>query len=77
MKRPLPMSRAQRDLHVAKGHVNYYPGCEFRVRTRGRPDPHRRSDLGDEMLGDGDEEEPDSNVPKDMPTVSFDFCFLS
>ena len=26
IRRPLPMSRAQRDLHIAEGHVNYHPG---------------------------------------------------
>ena len=28
--------------------MNYNPGCEFCVRTRGKADPHRRADQGDE-----------------------------
>ena len=71
IRRPLPMSRAERERHVAKGHVNYNSACDFRVRTRGRADPHRR--VGREQDADDSEQE----VPADVPTVSFAFCFLS
>ena len=77
IRRPLPMSRAQRDLHIAEGHVNYHPGCEFCARTRGRPEAHRRKDQDEEVLDEDEGEASEDEIPKDVPTVSFDFCFLA
>ena len=76
IKRPIPMTKAQRERHIAEGHVNYHPGCEFCARTRGRPEAHRRK-KPDSAAEEEEEEESEQVVPADVPTVSFDFCFLS
>ena len=75
IKRPVSMTRAERDQHVAEGHVNYHPGCEFCTRARGRPEQHKRANregVQEETVATEEEE-----MPLDVPTVSFDFCFLS
>ena len=66
--KPLQMTRAQRRQHDDEGHANYHPGCEFCVRAKGLPDRHTRG-----KTNDADELHKD----EEMPTVSFDFCFLS
>ena len=63
------MTRAQGESHVAEGHANYNSACEFCVGTRGKPDRHRRA--GPERPGNDDDD------GEDVPSVSFDFCFLS
>ena len=68
--RPVSMTKTQKKQHYLEGHANYHPGCPFCVRCRGLADRHERK---------RDEHEPepvDEDDPQEVPTVSFDFCFL-
>ena len=68
--RPVSMTKTQRKQHYLEGHANCHPGCPFCVRCRGLVDRHERK-------RDEHELEPvDEDDPQEVPTVSFDFCFL-
>jgi hypothetical protein len=68
--RPVPLTKTQRKQHYLEGHANYHPGCPFCVRCRGLADRHERK-RGEDDPEPGGEAELD-----EVPTVSFDFCFL-
>ena len=69
--RPVSLTKTQRKQHYLEGHANYHPGCPFCVRCRGRADRRELRERDEDELQPGDEEE-----PEDIPTISFDFCFL-
>ena len=68
--RPVSLTKTQRKQHYLEGHANYHPGCPFCVRCRGLADRHERK------RGEDDPEPGGEAELEEVPTVSFDFCFL-
>ena len=68
--RPVSLTDTQRKQHYLEGHPNYHPGCPFCVRCRGLADRHERK------RGEDDPEPGGKAELKEVPTVSFDFCFF-
>ena len=68
--RPESLTKTQHKQYYLEGHANYHPGFPFCVRRRWLADRHERK-RGEEDLQTGGEAEPD-----EVPTISFDFCFL-
>ena len=68
--RPVSLTKTQRKQHYLEGHANYHPGCPFCVRCRGLADRHERK------RGEDDPEPGGEADLDEVPTVSFDFCFI-
>ena len=69
--RPVSLTKTQRKQHYLEVHANYHPGCPFFVRCRGLADRHERNKHEEDHRPGG---EPELD---EVPTVSFDFCFLT
>ena len=67
---PESFTKTQRRQHYLEGHANYHPGCLFCVRCRGLADRHERKRVEEDPRAGGEDDH------QDVPTISFDFCFL-
>ena len=71
MSHPVSLTKTQSKQHYLDGQCNYHPGCPFCDRCRGLTDRHARK-------RDEQDRQPGGEVEQDeVPTVSFDFCFLT
>ena len=70
LARPVSLTKTQRKQHYLEGHANYHPGCPFCESCRGLADRHERNKQEEDPRPGGETE------LDEVPTVSFDFCFL-
>ena len=66
----MSLTKTQRKHHYLEGHANYHPECPFCLRFRGLADGQERNKHEEDHRPGG---EPELD---EVPTVSFDLCFL-